>query len=225
MRAQQGSVNGTDTPSTEDTATTGTTTATAAAAAAAADAESDDDMPIALARKRKLEEQVAAPRVPVTGQPRLVTGGTLRDYQLTGLRWLVSQHDSGAGSILGDEMGLGKTLQVISFLAFLSGERSEGGPHLIVAPLSVLPTWAGELQRWTPTLRAIIFHGPQHERSRIKRTVLAHGDHDIIVTTYEMLLAVRIMCCVSIVLSLCIALYAAILLLLLMCVCASLCPS
>ena len=80
-------------------------------------------------------------------QPRLVTGGAMRPYQLEGLRWLLAQHDALVGGVLGDEMGLGKTLQVISFLAALK-EKKEGGPHLIVAPLSVLPTWVSEIRRY-----------------------------------------------------------------------------
>src|SRR5438067_13717682 len=41
-------------------------------------------------------------------QPKLVTGGILRDYQLTGVEWLVSLYDNGLNGILADEMGLGK---------------------------------------------------------------------------------------------------------------------
>jgi ATP-dependent DNA helicase len=41
-------------------------------------------------------------------QPYLVTGGVLRDYQLTGVEWLVSLYDNGLNGILADEMGLGK---------------------------------------------------------------------------------------------------------------------
>jgi SNF2 family DNA or RNA helicase len=39
-------------------------------------------------------------------QPYLVTGGVLRDYQLTGVEWLVSLYDNGLNGILADEMGL-----------------------------------------------------------------------------------------------------------------------
>jgi ATP-dependent DNA helicase len=52
-------------------------------------------------------------------QPRLVTGATMRDYQLDGVQWLISLYENGLNGILGDEMGLGKTLQVIALLAHL----------------------------------------------------------------------------------------------------------
>ena len=52
----------------------------------------------------------------------------MRDYQLKGLQWLVSQHEKKIGSILADEMGLGKTLQTISFIAYLLHVKKESGP-------------------------------------------------------------------------------------------------
>ena len=39
-------------------------------------------------------------------QPRLVTGATLRSYQLAGVRWLASLHSARLNGILADEMGL-----------------------------------------------------------------------------------------------------------------------
>lgn len=42
--------------------------------------------------------------------PPFIVGGTMRDYQVAGLNWLVSLHENGISGILADEMGLGKTL-------------------------------------------------------------------------------------------------------------------
>ena len=42
--------------------------------------------------------------------PPFIVGGTMRDYQVQGLNWLVSLHENGISGILADEMGLGKTL-------------------------------------------------------------------------------------------------------------------
>lgn len=50
----------------------------------------------------------------VTAQPNLLKFGTLREYQLEGLNWMVNLHDNGINGILADEMGLGKTVQTIS---------------------------------------------------------------------------------------------------------------
>jgi SWI/SNF-related matrix-associated actin-dependent regulator of chromatin subfamily A member 5 len=114
----------------------------------------------------------------------------LREYQREGVAWLAAQHAAGAGGgILGDDMGLGKTLQVLSFLQYLRDAKGESGPHLVVCPLSVLPTWVTEAKRWCPSLRAVAFHGPEAERNRLKAEVLLQGTFDVLVTTYEMLTA------------------------------------
>jgi hypothetical protein len=41
-------------------------------------------------------------------QPKLITGGKLRDYQIDGLKFMVGHYRQNLGTILGDEMGLGK---------------------------------------------------------------------------------------------------------------------
>ena len=69
-------------------------------------------------------------------QPKILRG-TLRDYQLDGLQWMVSLYENGINGILGDEMGLGKTLQTIAFLAHLK-EKHVHGPFLVIGPLNTL---------------------------------------------------------------------------------------
>ena len=92
---------------------------------------------------------------PPTAQPACVVGGTMRAYQVDGLRWLVKQHSNAVGGILGDEMGLGKTLQVCSFIGYLASVLGEPGLYLVVSPLSVMETWVNEFRRWVPSLRVV----------------------------------------------------------------------
>ena len=87
----------------------------------------------------------------------------MRDYQQRGLRWLVGMHTSGVNAILADEMGLGKTLQTIAFLAYLKFNLNVAGPHLVIAPLSVLSSWMTELKRFCPQLRAVKLHSSDLE--------------------------------------------------------------
>jgi SNF2 family DNA or RNA helicase len=42
---------------------------------------------------------------------RLLHGVCLRDYQVSGVRWLLALHAQRLNGILADEMGLGKTIQ------------------------------------------------------------------------------------------------------------------
>lgn len=44
-------------------------------------------------------------------QPRCMVGGTMRNYQLEGLTWMLEICEQGMSGILADEMGLGKTIQ------------------------------------------------------------------------------------------------------------------
>lgn len=46
-------------------------------------------------------------------QPALITGATLRDYQLYGVEWLIGLYENGLNGILADEMGLGKVSIVL----------------------------------------------------------------------------------------------------------------
>lgn len=43
----------------------------------------------------------------IAKQPQILTGGTMRDYQLEGLTWLMKLCEQGLSGILADEMGLG----------------------------------------------------------------------------------------------------------------------
>jgi SNF2 family DNA or RNA helicase len=49
-------------------------------------------------------------------QPDFLRAGTLRDYQLEGLNWLIYSWMQNHNCILADEMGLGKTIQCVSFI-------------------------------------------------------------------------------------------------------------
>ena len=51
--------------------------------------------------------------------------------------------------ILADEMGLGKTVQCIALIAHL-GYNCIPGPFMVVAPLSTLPNWRSEFNRFCP---------------------------------------------------------------------------
>ena len=73
----------------------------------------------------------------------------LRDYQLSGWRWLMRLAGSGFGAVLADDMGLGKTLQTLGLLL----ARSAGGPALVVAPTSVCGNWLEEAARFAPGLQ------------------------------------------------------------------------
>ncbi|KAJ1969849.1 chromatin remodeling complex Adenosinetriphosphatase, partial [Dimargaris xerosporica] len=123
--------------------------------------------------------------------PGYVQGGTMRDYQVQGLNWMISLYENGINGILADEMGLGKTLQTISFLGYLKVYRNIAGPHLIVVPKTTLHNWQSEFQKWVPSLNSFILHGSKEDRQELVDKRLLAGDFDCCITTYEMCLILK----------------------------------
>lgn len=118
--------------------------------------------------------------------PRTLTGGTLRPYQLDGIRWLCNLYENGLNGILADEMGLGKTIQVLGFFAQLR-ELGITGPFLVVAPLSTLHNWATEMAKWTPTYSCLLYHGTTTERKELRQRY-ARDQHSVVITSYQMII-------------------------------------
>ena len=123
----------------------------------------------------------------------LLTGGEMREYQLKGVKWLISLYQNGLNGILADQMGLGKTVQCIGFLSHLF-HKGVSGPHIVLAPLSTLSNWEEEFARWAPSIPCLLYHGDKARRSELQRTSLnpkrAAGDGlPVVITSYEILIA------------------------------------
>nr|ATG70771.1 INO80 [Microbiota decussata] len=133
--------------------------------------------------------------MPITSSvqaPKLFNG-TLKEYQLKGLQWLVNCYEQGLNGILADEMGLGKTIQAMAFLAHLAEEKNIWGPFLVVAPASVLNNWADEMSRFCPDLKTLPYWGGLQERSILrknihpKRLYRREAGFHILITSYQLL--------------------------------------
>eukprot|EP00250_Pteridium_aquilinum_P011659 c20221_g1_i2 orf=502-7569(-) len=124
----------------------------------------------------------------INEQPRALVGGKLREYQLNGLRWMVSLYNNNLNGILADEMGLGKTVQVIALLSYLIGYKNDRGPFLVVVPSSVLPNWVSELNTWAPSIGKVAYTGPPEERRRLFKEKIAQQNFNVLLTTYEYLM-------------------------------------
>ncbi|ASO20525.1 DEAD/DEAH box helicase [Actinoalloteichus hoggarensis] len=107
-----------------------------------------------------LRTRIADPRVdadPIDAPAALA--GTLRDYQLTGLRWLNRMTSLGLGCCLADDMGLGKTITVIALHLHRRSRHPENGPTLVVCPASLLGNWEREITRFAPGTPVRRLHG------------------------------------------------------------------
>ena len=102
--------------------------------------------------------------------------GTLRNYQVTGVNYLLSLSEMNFGGILADEMGLGKTIQVIAFLLYKKNKRS-----LVVTPTSLIYNWKEEFEKFAPSLNVGVIHGSKSARNKILDN---KENYDVLLTTY-----------------------------------------
>ena len=128
---------------------------------------------------------------------------TMRDYQHRGFEWMAYLRECGLGACLADDMGLGKTIQTLAYFLHVSqnetvsdlfeapsgngqldlfgngGNSRVANTHLIVAPLSLLHNWQEEIAKFAPSLKTIMYTGPDRYR-------LYHYFHyaDVVLTSY-----------------------------------------
>jgi len=168
---------------------------------AGADVDADDDSAASQADWGKviagpwLAETLKGLRSPegLAGiDPGSALNGTLRPYQQVGVRWLYLLAKLGLGACLADDMGLGKTIQILSLLLVLRNQnRDQRQPSLLVAPASLLANWAWELERFAPSLNALIAHASALPAADLM--TLAPGrlqDVDLVITSYGSLLRI-----------------------------------
>ncbi|KAK4773038.1 hypothetical protein SAY87_028057 [Trapa incisa] len=135
--------------------------------------------------------------MPITStvQTPKLFNGSLKEYQLKGLQWLVNCYEQGLNGILADEMGLGKTIQAMAFLVHLAEEKNIWGPFLVVAPASVLNNWADEIGRFCPNLKTLPYWGGLQERTVLRKNInpkrLYRRDaaFHILITSYQLLVS------------------------------------
>ncbi|KAK7394748.1 hypothetical protein VNO78_15285 [Psophocarpus tetragonolobus] len=124
----------------------------------------------------------------VVSQPSMLRAGTLRDYQLVGLQWMLSLYNNKLNGILADEMGLGKTVQVMALIAYLMEFKGNYGPHLIIVPNAVMVNWKSELYTWLPSVSCIFYAGGKDYRSKLYSQEIMAMKFNVLVTTYEFIM-------------------------------------
>lgn len=134
------------------------------------------------------DEEVEEDEATVFTESPAYVNGTLREYQIQGLNWLVSLHENSISGILADEMGLGKTLQTISFLGYLRYVKGINGPHIVIVPKSTLQNWAREFNKWTPEVNVFILQGDKETRTATMNERLFSFNFDVCITSYEMVI-------------------------------------
>ena len=98
---------------------------------------------------RELLENLKQDEMEIEGEALTPEGMTvnLLQHQRLGLQWLLGMEKSKKmGGLLADDMGLGKTVQGIALILAHKSTDDMCRTNLIVAPVSVLRVWEGELQ-------------------------------------------------------------------------------
>ena len=107
----------------------------------------------------------------------------LRDYQLTGVKWLYNLAKTGFGGILADEMGLGKTIQVIYYIKQMLKDNPTS-KFLIVVPTSLAYNWEHEFDSFASQIKKAICIGSKEKRKQILNNL---DSINVIITTYGLL--------------------------------------
>jgi ATP-dependent helicase STH1/SNF2 len=161
--------------------------------------------------KSKIDYYAVAHKIKekVSKQPSILVGGTLKEYQIKGLQWMVSLYNNRLNGILADEMvrflyysswmvtdfffslqGLGKTIQTISLITFLIEVKRQRGPFLVIVPLSTMTNWTGEFAKWAPSVRTISYKGNPTQRRGLQNEIRS-GQFHVLLTTYEYIIKDR----------------------------------
>ncbi|KHN99495.1 SNF2-family ATP dependent chromatin remodeling factor snf21 [Metarhizium album ARSEF 1941] len=151
--------------------------------------ESDDDDEES---GKKIDYYAVAHRIreEVTEQASILVGGTLKEYQIKGLQWMISLYNNNLNGILADEMGLGKTIQTISLITYFIERKMQSGPYLVIVPLSTLTNWNLEFEKWAPSISRIVYKGPPNAR-KLQQEKIRQGRFQVLLTTYEYIIKDR----------------------------------
>ena len=109
----------------------------------------------------------------------------LRTYQKIGYKWLRTLEQYKMGGILADDMGLGKTIQLLAvILSYVQKNKGNVKPSIIICPSSLALNWYNEIQKFIPTLKALVISDDYLER---KRKIEEIGKYQVIITSYDSL--------------------------------------
>ena len=120
--------------------------------------------------------------------------GTLKNYQLKGMNWLMNLYDQGINGILADEMGLGKTIQALSMLSYIAEKYNIWGPFLVITPASTLHNWQQEVSRFVPGFKVIPYWGSPQERKILRQFWNQKNLHrkeasfHLVITSYQLVI-------------------------------------
>jgi len=131
----------------------------------------------ALQAAARLKTFQSIPRYPISPAFQ----GTLRDYQQSGVQWLLFLNEYNLSGCLADDMGLGKTVQTLALLQTLK-DQGRLETSLLVVPVSAVPNWENEIRRFTPSLTYFVHMGAGRRKETSE-----WREFDLLITSYTTL--------------------------------------
>lgn len=81
-------------------------------------------------------------------------------------------------------------VQAVAFLALLKHLDGDPGPHLLVAPASLLENWLREIRKWCPAFRVVLYHGNERavQYEKLHRAAKGKGPapFNVMLTCYSL---------------------------------------
>ena len=108
----------------------------------------------------------------------------LRNYQITGFKWLKTLDNYKFGGILADDMGLGKTIQLLAVIQSYLEEDYNSKPSMVVCPSSLSLNWKSEIDKFAPTIKTLVIHGNGEERKKQIQNIF---NYNLVITSYDLL--------------------------------------
>ena len=108
----------------------------------------------------------------------------LRNYQITGFKWLKILDNYNFGGILADDMGLGKTIQLLAVIQKYLEQEKKAKPSIVVCPSSLSLNWKSEINKFTPNIKTLVIQGSTEER---KKQIQDIEKYNLIITSYDLL--------------------------------------
>ena len=108
-----------------------------------------------------------------------------REYQRVGYDWLRTIDEYKLGGILADDMGLGKTVQVLAILLkYIEKTKKDKLPSLVICPSSLALNWKNEIEKFTPSVKAVVISGSAENREKLIKKI---KNYDVAITSYDLL--------------------------------------
>ena len=125
--------------------------------------------------KREIEDKIELPKG---------LKSELRQYQVTGFKWLKVLYKYKFGGILADDMGLGKTIQLLAVIQSYLEEEKNPNPSIVVCPSSLSLNWKNEIDKFAPNIKTLVIHGNAEERANQIENI---EKYNLVITSYDLL--------------------------------------